>query len=88
MASRTTPGTSDTSRMRRRHLVMGATQSSWSLTSWSSPMFLPMFPLGIWPAIIRTGEDAAYAVLRPAAALRRPGPGTTRAVPICPPARA
>src|SRR5688500_13832135 len=47
-----------------------------------------MFRLGTWPAIISTGDDAAYAVLSPAAAFRRPGPGTTRATPKPPPARA
>ena len=33
------------------------------------------------------GEDAAYAVPMAAEALRRPGPGTTMAVPVPPPAR-
>ena len=53
-------------------------------------MFLPMLPLGICPAIIRTGDEAEYAVLSPEAAFNRPGPGTTKAVPKSPspPARA
>ncbi len=37
---------------------------------------------------MKTGEEAEYAVLSPADALRSPGPGTTRAVPTPPPARA
>ena len=32
----------------------------------------------------RTGEEQAYAVERPAEALRRPGPGTTMNDPIWP----
>ena len=47
-----------------------------------------MFRFGTWPQSISTGELAAYAVERPAAALSRPGPGTTSAVPKPPPARA
>jgi hypothetical protein len=69
-------------------LVTGAMQSIWSLTSWSRPMSLPMLARGTWPEMIRTGEEAEYAVERPDMALRRPGPGTTSAVPNEPPARA
>jgi len=47
----------------------------WSLTSWSTPTSRPMFRFGTWPQSISTGELAAYAVERPAAALSRPGPG-------------
>ena len=88
MAARTAAGTSATSSTRRRHLVMGRMHSSWSLTSWSTPMSLPIWVFGTWPESMKTGEEAEYAVLSPAAALRRPGPGTTRAVPTPPPARA
>ena len=38
--------------------------------------------------IMNTGDDAEYAVLRPAEALSRPGPGTTIATPNVPVARA
>ena len=51
-------------------------------------MFLPICSRGIWPQSMSTGEEAEYAVLSPAAALRSPGPGTTSAVPMPPPARA
>jgi hypothetical protein len=77
-ASRTAAGMSAISRMRWRHLVMGAMASSWSLTSCRRPMFLPMLPLGICPAIIRTGDEAEYAVLSPEAAFKSPGPGPRR----------
>ena len=51
-------------------------------------MSRPMLSRGIWPESISTGDDAEYAVLRPDMALSSPGPGTTRAVPKLPPARA
>ncbi len=62
--------------------------SSWLSSSWSTPIFLPIWLRGICPAIISTGEEAAYAVFSPAAALSRPGPGTATATPMPPPARA
>jgi hypothetical protein len=69
-------------------LVTGAIASSWSFTSWRRPTFFPILALGICPAISRTGDDAEYAVERPEDAFRRPGPGTTSATPMSPPARA
>jgi hypothetical protein len=69
-------------------LVTGAIASIWSLTSCSTPTSRPMFRFGTWPQSMRTGDDAEYAVESPAAALSRPGPGTTSAVPKPPPARA
>ena len=38
-----------------------------------------------WPAMSSTGDDAAYAVARPAPALYTPTPGTTNATPGRPP---
>ena len=45
-------------------------------------MSLPIVSLGICPAIISTLELEEYAVDNPAAALYKPGPGTTIATPI------
>ena len=57
-ASRTAAGMSATCSTRLRHLVTGVMQSSWSLTSWSRPMSLPMLSRGIWPERISTGDEA------------------------------
>jgi hypothetical protein len=37
---------------------------------------------------MRTGDEAEYAVFKPAAAFSRPGPGTATATPMPPLARA
>ena len=71
----------------RRHLVTGRTMSAWSRTSCTAPTFLPIWPREIWPAIMRTGEERAYAVARPEAALYMPTPGTTNATPGFPDTR-
>jgi len=71
-----------------RHFVEPAMASSWLSSSWSTPIFLPIWLRGTCPAINKTGDEAEYAVLRPAEALRSPGPGTATATPMPPPARA
>ena len=81
-------GASATCMMVCRHFVEPAMASSWLSSSWSTPSFLPIWWRGICPAIIRTRDEAEYAVFSPAAAFSRPGPGTATATPMPPPARA
>jgi len=49
---------------------------------------LPIPARFTWPARSNTGDEHAYAVARPDAALYTPTPGTTQATPGRPAARA
>ena len=87
-ASCTAEGTSPAFTTRAAHFVTDFTASSWSSISCSIPRFTPMRSRGICPATSSTGDDAEYAVDSPEVAFSTPGPGTTIAVPMPPPARA
>jgi len=81
-------GASATCMMVWRHFVEPAMASSWSSSSWSTPIFLADLVAWNLSAIIRTGEEAEYAVFS-----RRPrSRGPARARPprrrLPPPARA
>ena len=68
-ASCTPAATPSASVMRSAHFVIGRTMSSWSCTSCSSPRSRPMPWRLTCPATSSTGEEHAYAVASPDAAL-------------------
>ena len=68
-ASVTAAGTSRGLDAARCHLVTVRTVPAWSSTSCTAPMFLPIAARDTCPAMTSTGEERAYAVAMPDAAL-------------------